>query len=297
MTLRLLSVHAHPDDESSKGAATLAKYAQQGVDVLVVSCTGGERGDVLNPAVDAMPVSSRDLAGLRRGEMARAQHILGIQHTWLGYEDSGLPDEGDPVPPMSFADIPAEESAEALVRIVRRFQPHVMITYNEQGGYPHPDHIRCHEISMIAFEQAGIADSYPEAGEPWQPQKLYYDEMFSVTRAQTIRDAVLEDDPNSPMLEMLDAMLERNKDRGHGVTTRIDVPDTMDERDDALRAHASQVAPDHPFFFGFGEVARKVWPYEEFRLARSHVTTSTNFARGDFETDLFDGIEKSGVSR
>src|SRR5690554_4244843 len=147
MTLRLIAVHAHPDDESSKGAGTYAHYLGRGAEVLVVSCTGGERGDVLNELVSRDPKSRRDLAGLRRDEMELAQRIIGFDHVWLGYEDSGLPPEGAPVPKGSFADIPKETSAEALVRVVRDFKPHVMITYNEQGGYPHPDHIRCHEIS------------------------------------------------------------------------------------------------------------------------------------------------------
>ena len=133
----------------------------------VVVCAGGERGDVLNEHAGRDPKSRRDLAGLRRGEMAKARDILGFEHRWLGYEDSGLPDEGVAVPDGCFADVPKEISAEALVRIVREFKPHVMITYNEQGGYPHPDHIRCHEISKLAWDVSGDAEAYPEAGEPW----------------------------------------------------------------------------------------------------------------------------------
>ena len=172
MALRLIAVHAHPDDESSKGAATYAHYLDQGAEVLIVSCTGGERGDILNEAVLLDPESHRDIAGVRRREMARAQEIIGFDHVWLGYEDSGLPPAGDPVPPLSFADVPAEVSAEALVRIVREFKPHVMITYNEIGGYPHPDHIRCHEISKIAWDRSGDPASYPDAGPAWEIKKL-----------------------------------------------------------------------------------------------------------------------------
>src|SRR5690606_31625341 len=124
---RLMAVHAHPDDESSKGAATTAKYVAEGAEVMVVSCTGGERGDILNPALENDPHILRDLTGVRRREMARAAQILGVRHTWLGFVDSGLP-EGDPPPPLPegcFALEPLSVTTEALVRVIRQFRPHV----------------------------------------------------------------------------------------------------------------------------------------------------------------------------
>ncbi len=152
--LRLMAVHAHPDDESSKGAATMARYVSEGHEVMVVTCTGGEAGSVLNPAMDR-PEVRENMSRLRREEMARAAKILGVQHRWLGFIDSGLP-EGDPPPPLPegcFAKVPLEEPVAKLVRLMREFRPHVVITYDENGGYPHPDHIRCHEVSM-----AGVAE-------------------------------------------------------------------------------------------------------------------------------------------
>ena len=163
--LRLMAVHAHPDDESSKGAATLARYADEGYRVLVVTLTGGERGDILNPAMDLPEVHGR-IADVRRDEMAKAAEILGVEHTWLGFVDSGLP-QGDPPPPLPedcFALAPLEVSTEALVRVVREFRPHVMTTYDENGGYPHPDHIRCHQVSVAAYEAAGDYRRFPDAG-------------------------------------------------------------------------------------------------------------------------------------
>ena len=160
--LRLMAVHAHPDDESSKGAATMARYVAEGVEVMVVSCTGGERGDVLNPRLQHDPEVQRDIVGFRRKEMAEAVRILGVQHRWLGFVDSGLP-EGDPLPPLPdgcFALEPLEIAAAPLVRLVREFRPHVMTTYDEDGGYPHPDHIMCHKVSLEAFEAAGDPDRY-----------------------------------------------------------------------------------------------------------------------------------------
>src|SRR5207244_11474539 len=117
-----------------------------------------------------------DMPGVRRKEMAEAARILGIKHEWLGFVDSGLP-EGDPLPPLPegcFGLEPLDTATEPLVRLIREFRPHVMTTYDENGGYPHPDHIRCHVVSVAAFEAAGDPDAYPGTGEPWQPLKLYY---------------------------------------------------------------------------------------------------------------------------
>ena len=289
MALRLIAVHAHPDDESSKGAATYAHYLELGAEVLIVSCTGGERGDVLNELVARDPKSRRDLAGLRRAEMEHAQSVIGFEHRWLGFEDSGLPPAGDPVPPGSFADVPMEVSAEVLVRIVREFRPHVMITYNEQGGYPHPDHIRCHEISRFAWEASGDAETFPDAGQPWTIKKLYYESIFNVERMTRIYEVVKERDPESPLVAQFEQMAARFAGRGTDVTTRVEVGRHFERRDEALRAHASQVAPDSSFFFWPNELQREAWPYEDYRLAASRVATS------EFEADLFQGIEEESA--
>jgi mycothiol S-conjugate amidase len=138
--LRLMAVHAHPDDESSKGAATMARYAREGVEVLVCTMTGGERGDILNKAMERPEVRA-NLAAVRRQEMNNAREILGVRQAFMGFVDSGLP-EGDPKPPLPegcFALTAIEQAAAPLVRAVREFQPHVMLTYDESGGYPHPD--------------------------------------------------------------------------------------------------------------------------------------------------------------
>src|SRR6195952_4240782 len=199
-----MAVHAHPDDESSKGAATMAKYAAEGHQVLVVSLTGGERGDILNPAMDLPEVHGR-IAEIRRDEMARAAGILGVQHAWLGFVDSGLP-EGDPLPPLPegcFALVPIEEAAAPLVELIRRFRPQVMTTYDERGGYPHPDHIKTHEISVHAFEAAADPERYPELGEPWQVSKLYYPMSFTLPRTKALHEAVLAMGADSPYTEGL----------------------------------------------------------------------------------------------
>src|SRR5215467_12212192 len=160
--LRLMAVHAHPDDESSKGAATMARYVAEGVEVMVVTCTGGERGSILNPKMDRPEVLA-NITEIRRAEMERAREILGVRQEWLGFVDSGLP-EGDPLPPLPegcFGLQPVEVAAERLVAQIRTFRPHVITTYDENGGYPHPDHIMCHKISMAAFDAAPDEDAYP----------------------------------------------------------------------------------------------------------------------------------------
>ena len=189
---RLMHVHAHPDDESSKGAASTAMYVAQGVDVHVATCTGGERGSILNPKMDRPDILA-NITEVRRQEMERARDILGIRQDWLGFIDSGWP-EGDPLPPLPegcFGLVDVEVGAAPLVKLIREFRPHVLTTYDENGGYPHPDHIMCHKISVEAFHAAGDPERYPEAGEPWQPLKLYYSHGHSRPKAVALHEAML----------------------------------------------------------------------------------------------------------
>jgi mycothiol S-conjugate amidase len=284
-TLRLMAVHAHPDDESSKGAATMARYVAQGVDVLVVTCTGGERGDVLNPALKDDPDVLRDIAEYRRHEMARAVEVLGVRHEWLGFVDSGLP-EGDPLPPLPagcFALEPLNVAAAPLVRLVREFRPHVMTTYDENGGYPHPDHIMTHTVSVEAFEAAGDPDRYRGTGAPWQPLKLYYDRGFSRAKIVGFHEAMLAEGLQSPFAEWIERWEDR-EDREF--TTRIECADYFGVRDRALLAHATQIDPNGWFFSIPAELQRRVWPTEDYELARSHVPTDVP------EEDLFAGVRE-----
>ncbi|MEO9220443.1 MAG: mycothiol conjugate amidase Mca, partial [Mycobacteriaceae bacterium] len=274
--LRLMAVHAHPDDEASKGAATTARYVAEGHEVLVVTLTGGERGDILNPAMDTPGVHER-IHDVRREEMALAAKILGVQHRWLGFVDSGLP-EGDPLPPLPegcFGLVPLEEATERLVRVVREFRPHVMTTYDEHGGYPHPDHVRCHEVSMAAFDAAGDPDRFPGAGEPWQPLKIYYSHGFSRQRLQLFNDALLAEGKESPYGEWLANWDPKRGDVMARVTTQVECGAYFRQRDDALKAHATQIDPNGRFFAMPVEKQRELWPTEEWELARSLVDTTT----------------------
>ncbi|QCU79476.1 mycothiol conjugate amidase Mca [Citricoccus sp. SGAir0253] len=212
-----MAVHAHPDDESSKGAAMMAAYEEAGAEVMVVTCTGGERGDLLNPAYGDTVRLDRDITGVRRAEMEEAGAALGIEHRWLGFMDSGLP-EGDPLPPLPagcFATVPLEQAAAPLVRVIREFRPHVLIGYDEIGGYPHPDHIKAHEITVEAYRAAGDPERYPGTGEPWTPSKLYYDRAFNPDKYRALHEAYLAAGEESPFAERMQwyASLEEEQAR------------------------------------------------------------------------------------
>lgn len=286
--LRLMAVHAHPDDESSKGAASMAKYAAEGVDVLVVTCTGGERGSVLNPKLDR-PEIWQDITEIRRREMDLAREILGVRQAWLGFVDSGLP-EGDPLPPLPegcFGLLDADEGAQPLIKLMREFRPHVVTTYDENGGYPHPDHIMCHKVSIAAFEAAGDPERYPELGDPWQPLKLYYHMGWSKARMTALHEAMLGAGLESPYAEWLEKWDDEGGDSVSRVTTRVPCGDYFPVRDDALRAHATQVDPDGFWFRVPLALQQQAWPTEDFELVRSMVDSSRP------EDDLFAGVRET----
>ncbi len=223
--LRLMAVHAHPDDESSKGAATMARYVREGAEVLVCTLTGGERGDILNQAMER-PEIRANLPAIRRAEMAAAREILGVQQRFLGFTDSGLP-EGDPLPPLPdgcFALVPLAEAARPLVQAVREFRPHVILTYDENGGYPHPDHIKTHQVAVEAFEAAADPDRYPDCGEPWQPLKLYYFLTFHRDRLIALHEEMLRRGLESPYAERIAEWAQGGGrgDRGRAAATARD---------------------------------------------------------------------------
>lgn len=287
--LRLMAVHAHPDDESSKGAATTARYAADGVEVLVVTCTGGERGDVLNPHHPPVEATLEAMRAVRREEMAAAAAALGVKQHWLGFTDSGLP-EGypeAPVPEGSFASLPLEEAAAPLVAAVREFRPHVMTTYDPSGGYPHPDHIMCHRVSVEAFEAAGDFDRYPDAGEPWEVAKLYYNHSFSIARSRALHEALVAAGLHSPMGEWIESR-EAREITERTATTHIECSEFFGHRDAALLAHATQIDPEGWFFMVPREVETATWTTEEYELADSRVPTETP------EDDLFAGLREAG---
>ena len=286
--LRLMAVHAHPDDESSKGAATMARYVADGVSVMVCTLTGGERGSILNPAMDR-PEIIADIARVRREEMARAREILGVDQRFLGFIDSGLP-EGDPLPPLPdgcFALVPVEKAAAPLVAAIREFRPHVILTYDENGGYPHPDHVMTHKVTALAFDDAADPDAYPDCGDPWQPLKMYYFVTFHLEKFRALHEEMLRRGTESPYGKLFEEWAEEDKDtRPPQITTRIPCGDYFGVREAALRSHATQVDPNGFWFACPLDVQQAAWPTEDYHLARSLVNSELP------EEDLFAGIRE-----
>ncbi len=285
--LCLLTVHAHPDDESSKGAGSVARYHAEGVRTVLVTCTGGEEGDILNPALDN-DSTRRRLPDLRREELAEAAAVIGYDEVvWLGYRDSGMAGTPPNEDPRCFAQATLEEAVGRLVAIIRRERPQVVVTYpDEQSGYPHPDHLRVHDISIVAFDAAGDPDLYPEAGEPWQPLKLYY-VNWSARRMWATHEKFLELGLESPFtgewLERLQKVADTAPDPD--TVTVIDITGYGGVFRRALLAHATQIDPNSRHWFGLPpEVADTVYPYDEYSLARNLTDA------GPTDGDLFAGV-------
>jgi len=282
-SLRLLTVHAHPDDEASKGSSTVARYRDEGVESTLVCCTGGEEGEILNKALDSPEVRD-NLPAIRQRELCRAAEVIGYQHVHLlGYRDSGMKDSPANDNPESFHQAPLDEAVGRLVAIIRQRQPHVIVTYSDdQQGYQHPDHVRVNEISVPAFAAAGDPDAYPDSGEPWQPLKMYYT-TWSMARIRAMHDKFIELGLESPYGE---GWFTRPSSDDK-VTTRIEVADYYQVRVDALLAHATQVDPNERFWFGLPvDVARTVHPWDDYMLARSLVSSQIP------EDDLFAGVRE-----
>jgi len=274
-------VHAHPDDESSKGAATIAQYQADGVRTVLVCCTDGAAGDILNPAMDLDEVKD-DLPAVRRDELERAARIIGYDEVvHLGYRDSGMPDTEANAHPEAFANADLDEAVGRLVAVLRRERPQVVVTYgDDQKGYPHPDHLMVHDVTMPAVERAADPAWYPEAGAPHQVAKVYWT-SWSRARIVAMHEKFLELGKESPYDEK---WFER-PDQDDRITTRVHTGEFSDVRWEALLAHATQIDPTSPFWFGLPrEVAATVHPWDEYTLAVSHVESDES------KGDLFDGI-------
>tara|TARA_Y100000748_G_C15460406_1_gene474686 strand:- start:360 stop:1196 length:837 start_codon:yes stop_codon:yes gene_type:complete len=277
----MMTIHAHPDDESSKGAGSVALYSDAGVKATLVCCTGGEEGDILNPAMD-LPEVRENIGSVRRDELSKAAEIIGYEKVhYLEYRDSGMPDSQANKNPDCFANAPLEEAVERLVRIIRKDKPHVIVTYpDDQQGYQHPDHLKVYDISIPAWEAAGDATKFPDSGEPWTPLKLYYT-TWSRARIEALHAMFQRLELESPFN---DAWFERPS-QDHRITTKIDVSDHSQRRTDALLAHATQVDPDSPFWFGLpSDKSAEAYPWDDYILAFNRVGPVVE------ETDLFEGL-------
>ena len=224
---------------------------------------------------------------MRADELAASAKIIGFDEVeMLGYRDSGMADTEPNNHPDCFHQADIDEATGRLVAIIRRTRAQVIITYgDDQAGYPHPDHLRVHDISVLAFERAGDADWYPDAGEPFTPLKLYYS-VWSKERVLAVHAAILERTGESPFEQ---AWLDRPS-QDHRITTKVDVGAYLWARDESLRAHATQVDPTAAWWFGLDNATMaEVYPWEDWILARSLVGAIPS---GDEERDLFAGVRE-----
>jgi mycothiol S-conjugate amidase len=286
MTPRLLFVHAHPDDEASKGAATAAHYVDEGAEVALVTLTGGEAGEVLNPSAD--PVTPADMGSIRAAELAASVAAIGFTRTFgLGYLDSGYHEDFADVPEGAFARLPVDVPAARLAAILRRERPQVVVTYPEDGGYPHPDHIMCHTVTMRALElaedeDADLGDELGAGAGSWRVPKVYASTIFPTARVLALDEAMRAAGLTSPF----EAWLAKRPDRldQPDPDALVDVADWFGRRDAALRAHVTQIDPDGFWFQVPRDLEREAYPFEAYLLLRSDVEVERP------EPDLFAGL-------
>lgn len=250
--LRLVWVLTHQDDEPGEGAATLARYAAAGYEVMVVTCTG-------------------------HGGEAAVIEAIGVGHHWLGYPDARR--HVGPAPAWRFSAVPIAEPTELLVRVLREFRPHVVVVYDD-SSQPEPDRQRCREASVAAFDAAGDPTRFPSAGEPWQPPKLYIAHEWCEVRMATLHGALLAGGLDSPYGDWLTEPLGGAR----RITTRVPCAEYFPVREKVLRAHAERLDPSSHWFAVPVGLRQAVWPTEDFELWRCYVPTTLP------EDDLFAGV-------
>ena len=280
--LRLLAVHAHADDETITMGGLLAQCDDRGIQSAVVCCTDGQLATIYAPDMDEESTRPR-LGEIRRGELQAACGILGVDEVhFLGYHDSGMAGADTNHDPVAFWKSSLDEAAGQLVAHIRRFRPHVVVTYDAIGGYGHPDHIQAHRATLLAVEAAYIRKMYPEAGEPWRVSKLYYT-AFPVRAARRAVEMAKQFGANSPFGDVSPEDLEFVTP-DELVTCTVPIRSQMPRKLQALRAHRSQITEDFPYLAIPEELAVEHFADEYFQLAMSHVPVSVP------ETDVFAGI-------
>jgi N-acetyl-1-D-myo-inositol-2-amino-2-deoxy-alpha-D-glucopyranoside deacetylase len=290
----VLFVHAHPDDEAIATGATMAKYAAEGAHVTLVTCTIGEEGEIVVPDLAHLAADKTDALGKHREEeLAEAMRILGVtDHRLLGgsgrYRDSGMMGEPTNDRPESFWQADLDEATAEMVAIVREVRPQVIVTYDENGAYGHPDHIRAHDVAAGAFRRAADPAFAPGTGDPWQPSKLYYTVVpkSMIQRAMDYTKALQRDlfDGAQSADDIPFAMADEQ------VTTEIDATAYVDRKQASLRAHRSQIAADDPFFslFDSAELGDS-FGKEHYFLAQGQRGPGTG--EYNWERDLFAAVD------
>jgi LmbE family N-acetylglucosaminyl deacetylase len=254
------------------------------VRTVLVIATGGEEGEIVVPELDT-PENHVRLREIRDGELAGSVAILGVSDLErLGYRDSGMVDTPANANPECFHQADKEQALERVVTLVRRYKPQVLVTYDERGGYGHPDHIACHLATVAAFEAAGDPERFPEAGPPWSPQKLYYTAFprQPLYKAwQLMREQGLPTPLDDPNFDVSRFTVEQEQ-----VTTAVSVLPFIDHKRRAIDCHTTQIRKDGPFLTMPDEIARDVFGVEHYTRAASRVA----IPEGELEDDLFAGL-------
>jgi mycothiol S-conjugate amidase len=265
----------------------MARYSSEGARVALACATGGEEGEILNPRMEQPGILER-MAEVREAELRTACDLLGVHEVYmLGYRDSGMPGTESNERPDAFCNADPDEAIGKIVQIIRKERPHVVLGYDESRGYDHPDHVKVYEWGTEAFKAAGDPDRYPEAGEPWQPAKLYYFATFTKQRFQALNDAAVErglEPPYAGWLENWDSFGFEEPE----ITTQIDVSEFIETRSKALLAHATQIDPESFWFAVPDDIQRDVYPWEDYTLV-----AVASGPRSIPENDLFAGLDLS----
>jgi len=294
---RLLLVHAHPDDESINQGAIMAKYVAEGRGVTLVTCTAGELGEILVPELEHL--SPEELAEHRRGELDAAMRELGVtDYRYLGgfgtYRDSGMKwhEDGhavaaDDVHANAFWHADLTEAADHLVQVIREVRPQVLVTYDQFGGYGHPDHIQAHRVAMYGAQLAAVPSYRKDLGEAWDIAKIYWGAMSESRLRTGLR--MLREAGDTTSFEGMDpeGPLPYFAIKDEDLTAAVDAQDHIDKKMDAMRAHATQITTDGPFFALSNNVGSTAWGIEYFRIAKG---TPGPVGEDGLEADLFAGI-------
>ena len=298
---RLLLVHAHPDDEAIGNGATMARYAAEGAHVTLVTCTLGEEGEVLVPELEHLAADREDSLGQHRiGELAAAMAELGVtDHRFLGgpgrYRDSGMADAGNgrataraETRPDAFWCADLREAADFLVEVIREIRPQVMVTYDEFGGYGHPDHIQAHRVATYGSSLAAAPSYRRDLGAAWDITKIYWNALPRSVVENAIAQMAAEGSDFFGMSD-IDDLAHVVPDRD--ITAAIDGIAFVERKLAAMRAHATQITADGPFFAMPEQLGHNMWGWEHYRLVKGS-SGSVDPATG-WEPDLFAGVAES----
>jgi N-acetyl-1-D-myo-inositol-2-amino-2-deoxy-alpha-D-glucopyranoside deacetylase len=288
---RLLLVHAHPDDETINNGATMARYVADGAQVTLLTCTLGEEGEVLVPALAQLAADQADqLGGYRMGEIAAAMAALGVSdHRWLGgagrYRDSGMMGTPANRHPRAFWQADLDEAVAHAVAVVREVRPQVVVTYDENGGYGHPDHIQAHRVAMGAVDRAADPSFRPDLGPAWDVDRVFW---CCVPRSVIRRgiEAMAAAGESSPFEGFGDADEVPFGVDDADVAAAVDGSAHVGQKDAAMRAYPTQISVDGPFFALSNNLGQQVLATEFYRLVRGGLP-----AREGWAGDLFDGLD------